>query len=84
MPDDTKSKDTQNYIVRTKRGYRIFVIDSKGGIASEVEVTKEAEIKRIKKAIAARKKTGRELSDLLRNRGIIICGADKPTHVLTE
>jgi hypothetical protein len=21
MPDDTKSKDTQNYIVKTKRGY---------------------------------------------------------------
>jgi hypothetical protein len=87
-PNENSSDDkVKNYIAKTADGYHLVVYQGAGVGATEKHIT-EAEypdlVKGIRDQLDARKAAGKEISDLIRDSGIISASAHRATIAMGE
>jgi hypothetical protein len=87
-PTENFSDDpVKNYIAKTDYGYLLVVYGGAGEGATEKHITEQEDpelVVAIRALLAARKLAGEELSDLIRDRGIISASAHRATIALGE
>ena len=84
-PNENFSDDkVKNYIAKTADGYLLVVYGGAGVGATETPITDAETVAAITALLEARKAAGEELSDLIRDRGIISASAHRATIALGE
>ena len=84
-PSENFSDDkVKNYIAKTADGYLLVVYGGAGEGARETHITDAETVAAITALLEARKAAGEELSDLIRDRGIISASAHRATIALGE
>ena len=84
-PSENFSDDkVKNYIAKTADGYLLVVYGGAGVGATETPITDAETVAAITALLEARKAAGEELSDLIRDRGIISASAHRATIALGE
>jgi hypothetical protein len=87
-PNGNFSDDkVKNYIAKTADGYHLVVYQGAGVGATETQIT-EAEygdlVNKIRAQLEIRKAAGKEISDLIRDSGIISASAHRATIAMGE
>ena len=84
-PNENFSDDkVKNHIAKTADGYLLVVYGGAGVGATETPITDAETVAAITALLEARKAAGEELSDLIRDRGIISASAHRATIALGE
>jgi hypothetical protein len=82
VPRNPRSKkpkpgDAQFYLFKTEDGYVAV-----GDQGSEIQITDDVTIKKIRDLIKRRKEAGQELTELIASRGVTAASINNATHTL--